>query len=167
MNRHQSSLRAGAALLAAALVLVSIAGCRTTSPSGSKVAATQTVEGYTLSQIRMAAITVFQGRGWQVKSAFERDLIFERPGSTADAITFGGWMDPGVWLRVKLRIEELRPDVNSLDCNIYRVQNRGDTTFEEEALAYERSAKPLREILTQIKAKLAGQSVATPGVPPK
>ena len=129
--------------------------------------ASETVEGCSLSEIRLAALSVFQAQGYQVKSAFGRELIFERPGSTFDAVTFGGWMDPSVWLRVKLRIEEIRPDVFSLDCNIYRVQNHGDNIFEEESVAYERSKKPMREILGQIKAKLAPPAAPVQKAPVK
>jgi hypothetical protein len=129
-------------------------GCQTASPTGAPVMAFLQVEGHSVSEIRVAALQVFPTNGYQVKSAFGRDLVFERQASNLSSVTFGSWANPVVWLRIKLHIEELRAGVYILECNIYRVQNRGDNILEEESRAYEKSKKALRELLLQVKAKL-------------
>ncbi len=130
------------------------AGCESTSPTGAKVTATTTVSGRSLSEIRMATLTAFQKAGYTVASAFGRDLVFEKRASGMTDLAYGGWMDPAVWLRVKVRIEELKPNVNALDCSVYRVQNRGDNILEEETKALSAKSKPYKELLADIKAKL-------------
>jgi hypothetical protein len=141
-------------LLAMAGWLLLGTGCQTTSPTGDKVLAYETVEGRTLSEIRLATLEVFQKNGFAVKSAFGRDLIFEQKASTMSSLAFGAWMDPNVWLRVKIRIEEVGSGVDAIECNVYRVQNRGDNILEEEDRAYEKKKKPFQKLLTQIKEKL-------------
>jgi hypothetical protein len=141
-------------LPAIALLLWAV-GCSTpVSPTGDRAMAYQKIEGRSLSDIRLAAIEVFRTNQYQVKSAFGRDLVFERRGGTYSALMYGGWSDLSVWFRVKLRIEELSPDVNVLECNVYRVQNRGDNVFEEETLASGKSKQPFRDMLVQIKARV-------------
>jgi hypothetical protein len=146
--------RVPASVLLAVCGLLLSTGCQTTSPTGDSVMVFETIQGRSLSSIRLAALEVFQAGGYQVKSAFHRDLVFEQQGSTMSSIAFGSWAEPAIWLRVKLRIEELRPGVNALQCNVYRVQNRGDTILEEESRAYGKKKKPFQEMLRTIKAKL-------------
>ena len=62
-------------------------------------------------------------------------------------ITYGSWMDPTVWLRTKVRIEELSFEVSAIECTVFRVQNHADTILEEETWAYEKKRKPFEEIL--------------------
>jgi hypothetical protein len=132
-----------------------LAGCQTTSPTGEKVTAFVTVEGRSLQEIRLATIEVFQAKGFQVGKTAKRDLVFERVGSTLSSVVYGSWMDPKVWVRVKIHIEETKPELNVVEGTVFYVQNRGDSILEEEGHAYSKSKQPLQEILAQVKARLA------------
>jgi hypothetical protein len=134
--------------------LVVLAGCQSTSPTGATVIASTTITGQGLSEIRMATLEAFQKAGYTVASAFGRELVFERRAGNMTDFAYGSWMDPAVWLRVKVRIEEIKPDVNVLDCSAFRVQNHGDSVLEEENRAYGMKSKPFKELLAGIKAKL-------------
>jgi len=144
------------------------AGCASTSPSGASVTSSLTVEGRTLEQIRLATIMVFQKNGYEVKSAFGRKLVFEKKAGAVNKVLYGGWMDASVWVRVKVRIEELKADVQVLDFNVYRVKDRGDPILEEEKETFSKS-KPFKELLAQIKAQLDSlwpvPGSATPSLP--
>ena len=165
-------LRWGSDLGAAGLmllmcVLLGMAGCRSTTPTGAKAAAFNIIEGHSLTQIRLAAIDVFRASGYTVASAYGRNLVFERRMTTMTDIAFGAWLDTTVWLRVKLRIEELNPDVNILECNIYRIVDHDNKAMEEEKEAYEMSHRPFKELLAKIKAKVeSAPKPADSPVPP-
>ena len=141
-----------ASLLLGGLLL--LGGCQSTSPTGAKVAASSTITGRSLSEIRLATLEAFQKEGYTVPSAFGRDLVFEKRASGMTDLAYGGWMDPAVWLRVKVHIDEIKPGVNVLDCSVYRVLNRGDNILEEENRAYGTSNKPFKQLLAKIKAQL-------------
>jgi hypothetical protein len=141
-------------LVAAAWALLAWTGCQTSSPSGARVVATVTIEGRSLSEIRLAALGVFQQAGYGVASAFGRQLVFERRASQTTDILFGGWNEPKVWLRAKVRIEELKPGVHALDCTVFRVSDRGDSVLEEEKAAYAQRKGPFKDLLARIKARL-------------
>jgi len=150
--RNSASKPAGMAAWILGLFLA--AGCQTSAPNGDKVAAYITVEGRTVSEIRLATLGVFKEHGYQVKSAFGRDLVFEKQGSVASGVMYGDWGNPTVWQRVKVRLEEFKVDVNFVECSVYRVLSHGDRIMEEENEANVGSKKEMRELLAQIKAKL-------------
>ena len=152
LEKPQALAIGAAGLLTACLILV--AGCQSTSPTGAQVTASITITNHSLPDIRVATIEVFREAGYTVPSAFGRELVFEKPASTMTALAYGGWMDPSVWIRAKVRIEEMKPDVNVLDCAVYRVQNHGDTTLEDEQRAYGMKSKPFKELLASVKTKL-------------
>jgi hypothetical protein len=152
LNRPRAFAIGLAMLLTACLILLS--GCQSTSPTGAQVTASITITNHSLSDIRVATIEVFREAGYTVPSAFGRELIFEKRASTMTDVAYGGWMDPAVWLRAKVRIEEMKPDVNVLDCAVYRVQNHGDPTLEDEQRAYGMKSKPFKELLASVKTKL-------------
>jgi hypothetical protein len=141
----------GVGTILAALGLLLTCGCTSTSPSGAKVTASLAITGRSLTEIRVASIEVFQKNAYEVKSAFGRNLVFEKYGGTMSTILYGTWMDPSVWFRIKLRIEEMRPGEHVLECNVFRVKDRDDPVLEEETRAYGKSSRPFKEILQQIK----------------
>ena len=143
----------GLASLSVAFLVLSD-GCQSTSPTGAKVMASTTVTGRSLSEIRMATLEAFQKEGYASTSAFGRDLVFEKRASGMTDLAYGSWMDPAVWLRVKVHIDEIKPGLNVLDCSVYRVQNRGDNILEEEKKAYGMKSKPFKELLAGIKSRL-------------
>jgi hypothetical protein len=166
MRQTERSIRRATPLggwAALGLGLLLATGCTSTSPSGAEVTTSLTVKGKPLGEIRVAAIEVFQKAGYEVKSAFGRNLVFEQYGGKMNSMLYGGWMDPSVWIRVKLHIEELQTETNILECNVFRVKNRGDSILEEETRARGKSSKPFKKMLRDIQARLE----APPGSPAK
>jgi hypothetical protein len=151
VGRNGTGMGMGGVVLGGLLLL---AGCQSTSPTGARVTASITLTGRALSDIRMATLKVFQEAGYAVASAHNRDLIFEKRAPGMTDVAYGSWMDPAVWMRVKIRIEEMSPEVSVLDCSVYRVQNRGDTILEEESKAYGTKSGPFKELLAKVKARL-------------
>jgi hypothetical protein len=137
-----------------AVLLGWLAGCQSTSPTGAKVMATTTINGRDLSDIRLAALETFKKAGYAPASAFGRDLLFEKRASGMTELAYGTWMSPSLWIRVKVRIEEIKPGMDVLDCTVYRVSDRGDSVLEEENTAYGMKSKPFKELLAEIKSRL-------------
>jgi hypothetical protein len=152
---HNPVLRCpGLAAVATASVILLAVGCTSTSPSGSRVTVSETIENKPLSDIRMAVIKVFQKHGYSAATAYGRKLVFERVGNTWSKVAYGTWMDPTVWIRVKVDITEARPDVNVLNLNVYRVHDKGDPVLEEEIYYYGVKHKPFQSMLTEVKQSL-------------
>ena len=142
------------AVLAACLLL---GGCATTSPTGDKVAATVTVEGASLEQIRTAAFDVFQQQAFLIRTAHGRDLVFERQGSKLAGLAYGSWMNHNVWMRLRLRIEEIKPGTNVVSLKTFRVEDHGDPVLEEEREVSGSNKRICRDLLAQVVAKVKAQ----------
>ena len=88
-------------------------------------------------------------------------LMFEKQGGTGDMLLYGDWSGKPPWSRVKLNIKSRDPQNHLVECNVYRVLDRGDPRFEEETRT-RINRKAYQELLNLAKAKLD----ATPASPP-
>jgi hypothetical protein len=137
--------------------LLALAGCKTPSPTGSSWLASVLIPDKTTSQIRVVATTIFEREGFRIQSLAGEEIVLEKPGSTMNNVMYGD-LSSGVWIRVKLRIRTYGPDARLLECNAYRVSDRGDRAFERET-SYKRSGS-FQKLLDEIKAQL--QTGASP-----
>jgi len=154
---HRCAAAGWATLLLALLIA---GGCTSTSPSGNRVTVSETIENKSLSDIRVALIKVFQNHGYSAGTAYGRKLVFERVGNTWSKMAYGTWMDPTVWIRVKVEITEARPDVNVINLNVYRINDKGDPSMEEENYYYGAKRKPFQNMLAEVKRSLESPTPA-------
>jgi|WetSurMetagenome_2_1015567.scaffolds.fasta_scaffold248168_2 hypothetical protein len=146
------------------LILV---GCKSPPPTESSWLASVIIPEKTDPQIRMVALSIFEKEGYKAQIVTAKEIVLEKPGGTMNNLLYGD-LTSGVWIRVKLRVRQHGPDGQILECNAYRVSNKGDRVFEEERL-YRRSGS-FQKLLDKVKAELqrAGAPEGpAPGASPK
>ena len=142
--------------LFAVLSVLLLAGCKSSSGGGgSSGFASVVIAGRTETQIRQAAETVFKASGYEVFLPPGGGMTFEKQGSAANNIAYGGWIeDRTTRVRVKAEIV-LQPDgSHRLQCQAYMVAHAGDNFFQEEHKLSHFSAKPYQKLLDETALRL-------------
>ncbi len=139
-------------LLLAALGCV-VSACKTVSPSGASVTASQVVEGATMAQILSATRAVFQERGYEMQPAPGYKLIFDKAASTWSNLVYGDFSTSGVWVRARIEVTSLGSGRHVIDCKATYLRSRGEFGIEDEQ-AGPRSPE-FREILKEVSKRLA------------
>jgi hypothetical protein len=142
-----------AALLALGLGALMNGGCRSTPKPESEVFASVIIAGNTPGQIGAMTTQVFQAHGYKVAAAGRKGLVFEKEGSTWSNLAYGSWLgDTPVWERVKVAIEPVAEAAFRLQCQAYRVQDRGGA-LEEETKIGQAHARPYEKLLEEVAAR--------------
>ena len=81
-------------------------------------------------------------------------MVFERPGSRADALKWGGWWGEGVIMRVKVVVSELANGGCLLQADAYAVQNSKDEFFRTESRPMLLSRQPYQKLLDETARRL-------------
>jgi hypothetical protein len=137
--------------------LVTGNGCKSSAPEGTNPASGVVIEGYTVSEIRRAAISVFVKEGYELRQSFGREAMFEKRAGAMSDLAYGGWLSSKTWMRVKLKIEDHKPGGSLVTCDEYVVSGRGDAVFEEEQKPVSRHRGYYRKLLEEVKADLGKQ----------
>lgn len=158
-TRGLSRVTLVAAMLGAMAFLAT--ACRTASPTGVRVTAYITVPTKPLPEIRLALIEAFQKRYFDVRSAFDRELVFQKRAGLTSDVMFGGWSDPKIWHRARVTIKDYNRDTILIECVVCRVSNQGDSIMEEEQTTLPARGGPYKKILDEAKTILETKAPAT------
>jgi hypothetical protein len=155
MTRRILQLLLAGALSAA--VAGELCGCKSVDePASASFAAVQ-IRGHTPEQIRAATVVVFQENGYTSANERRGEMMFEKEGSRWDQIAYGNWVDSGgVWIRVKAAVVPTANGAFRLQCQAYRVRNKGEPTFEEEKRLPNSRSKPFQALLDKVAGQLKG-----------
>ncbi len=133
-------------------------GCHTPKVPGHDSVAVAVVSGPTPLETARAVSEVFQQAGYKpVPTPANKDtdlcLIFEKPGGAMATVLYGDWHANKVWLRVKVRVAALGQGQELVTCDVFRVSDHGDATFETEHKLSHARKEPYRELLNRVKAR--------------
>jgi hypothetical protein len=141
-------------------VLVAIAsaaliGCKSPGKPASASFASVRIQGHTAEQIRAASVVVFQQDGYTLVDGHRPEMVFEKEGSRWDQLVYGGWVDAApVWLRVKVSVVPLTDDTIRLQCQAYKVHDKGDALSEDQVRIGNSHRKPYQALLDEVVAQL-------------
>ena len=101
------------------------------------------------------AVTVFIGAGYESFAPPGGGMTFEKRGSLANDIAYGGWIeDRTARVRVKAEIELQPGGSRRLQCQAYMVAHAGDSFFEEEHKLSHYKAGPYQKLLDETARRL-------------
>ena len=133
-------------------------GCKSTKhPVSDSMAAVEIKDRNTLDIARAISET-FQKAGFTpvpVPTGRDTRMVFERPGSTQDAVVYGDWSFGKLWYRAKLRLIPSGSDSHLITCDAYRVYNHGEAHFEEEKRLSRMKKGLYQDLLDEAKARLS------------
>lgn len=82
-------------------------------------------------------------------------MVYDKPGSRMDSITYGSFFEKDVWVRVKINIRPYLNDAYVIEATAYAVRHHGDSFFEEENKLMRVRRKPFQKLLDQVEERLA------------
>ena len=139
-----------------ATACLALFGCKSLNEPASANFASVLIQGHTAEQIRGATVVVFQQDGYTLAGAQGADMVFEREGSHWDQIAFGSWVnEASVWLRVKVTMVPLATDDFRLQCQAYKVHNKGDPLAEKEVRMSRAHSKSCQALLDKVLAQIS------------
>ena len=145
-------LLAGVLLATASTALV---GCKSLDKPASASFASVRIQGHTPDQIRAATVVVFQLDGYTATEVQRSEMVFEKEGSRWDQIAYGSWVnDAPVWIRVRASMVPLSADVFRLQCQAFKVRNKGDPLAEDEVKIRNNHSKPFQALLDKVLGQL-------------
>jgi hypothetical protein len=140
-------------LLAAASTAV--IGCKSLDKPESASFASVQIPGHTAEQIRAAMVVVFQQDGYTPVNLERPEMVFEKQGSKWDRIVYGSWIDDAaVWVRVRVSVVPLSDGVFRLQCQAFKVRDKGDAVFEEQVRLRNNRSKPYQALLDKVLGQL-------------
>jgi hypothetical protein len=110
------------------------------------------------NQIYGAVVTVFTGDGYTLAAKTSEFLVFEEEGSRMDKLAYGSWVgETPVYVRVKVSMIAMpEKDTWRLQCNAYKVRNKGDM-LEDEVKIPNRRSRPFQDLLDKVADHLQNQ----------
>jgi hypothetical protein len=144
--------------LCAAAVGVALVGCKSLDKPDSASFASVRIAGHTVEQIRAATVVVFLQDGYAAVETQPAHMVFEKEGSRWDRIAYGGWLDDAaVWLRVRVFIVPLSEGVCRLQCQAFKVRDKGDAVFEQQVQMKNNHSKPYQALLDKVLGQVNRQ----------
>ncbi|MEI6785006.1 MAG: hypothetical protein WCQ21_29255 [Verrucomicrobiota bacterium] len=152
MKRTRQVLLASVLLGIISTVLV---GCSSMDKPASASFASVRIQGHTAEQIRGATVVVFQQDGYVAANVSGAEMVFEKEGSRWDQIAYGSWVNEApVWIRVRVSMVSLSADLFRLQCQAYKVRNKGDPLAEDQIVIRNRNSKPYQTLLDKVLGQL-------------
>jgi hypothetical protein len=152
MNPTLRNLATGIFVVATSIALV---GCKSPNKPSSASFASVRIQGHTAEQIRAASVVVFQQVGYTAANGKRSEMVFEKEGSRWDQIAYGNWVNEApVWLRVRVSMVPLSDDTFRLQCQAYKVRNKGDPLAEDQVRIGNSHRKPYQALLDEVLAQL-------------
>jgi hypothetical protein len=141
------------ALLALGLSTLLNSGCRSTPKSKAHGFASVIINGNTPGQISAVAAEVFRAHGYKAAEVGRTALVFEKKGTSLSNLAYGSWLgDTPIWERVKVTIVPVAEMAFRLQCQAYRVQDKGGA-IEEEVKIGSLHAHPYQKLLEEVAAR--------------
>jgi len=138
-----------------AAVSIALIGCKSLNKPSSASFASVQIAGHTAEQIRAVSVVVFQRGGYTAVSGQRGEMVFEKEGSRWDQIAYGSWVNEApVWIRVRVSMVPLSADTFRLQCQAYKVRNKGDPFIEDQVRIQNRHRKPYQALLDQVLGQL-------------
>jgi hypothetical protein len=146
-------MRKASAFILLLMFILTLISCQTMKQPGGKGAlASVTIDTPTNEvEILLAAEDVFGKAGFNLMSHGPDYRLFERLGSKADALKFGGWDGTGVVMRARVTTMKMG-STYQLNCNVKAVRDAGG--LEDEHPVFAAYKKEYREMLEEVKKQL-------------
>lgn len=134
-----------------------VAGCQSSKPGGSSHAAVE-IKGQSLENVRSTAVVVFAEYGYTLRTNQPTMMIFSRPATSGQKLKYGDWMNDGMLMEIKLRLQALAKDDVLLRADVYAVQDGNDSRFRSERRVMTVNRSAYREMLEAVQQRLAAET---------
>jgi hypothetical protein len=137
------------------LGLLLVTGCQSSKP-GSESHAALEITGQPVDKIWTTTVVVFAEQGYRLRTNSATQLIFDRPASSAEKFKYGDWMNEGMAMQIKVRLQETSSTTCLMRADAFVVQDPTDPNFRHERRLSLTSGKPYRKLLEAVQHRLEG-----------
>ena len=156
MNSQFHSI--GARACAGLLLVLTLAGCASTSKPGSASFASVTIHDRTPVEIETAAGQVFREAGYAGGPVGGNRMVFQKEASRWTTLSRDGFVAAHEGARsldrVRAELVDLGGGTYRLQCEAFHVSGAGDAFFEEEVRLTNVRSGPYRSLLGKVEKKL-------------
>lgn len=133
--------------------VVLLTGCKSSKPGGSSHAAVE-IKGHPAEAIQATTVAVFAEKGYTLRTNTPTVMLFDRPATTGEKWKYGDWMNEGMLMSVKVRMQSQPNDTYVLRADAYMIQDPADPVFREESRLMLLNAKNYRKMLEEVSLRL-------------
>jgi hypothetical protein len=137
-------------------LLLLTTGCQSSKKPGSSSHAAVEIKGHSPDEIRNTTVVVFAEQGYVLRTNSPGRMTFERPASSGEKFRYGDWMNDGMIMRIKVRLEEMTENDCLLRADVYAVQNPTEIYYHEENRITLMNRKPYQKMLDDVLHRLEG-----------
>jgi hypothetical protein len=132
-----------------------LTGCSSLDKSGAGAFASVQISGHTREQVRGAVLLEFEQDGYAPADMKRDEMVFEKEGTRWDEVAYGGWLDKNIWVRVSVSLVPLSDGAYRLQCQAFKVRDKGAPTQEDPVPLRKNKNKPYQAVLDKVAARLA------------
>jgi hypothetical protein len=136
--------------------LLFLTGCQSSKPGGSSHASVE-IKGHSIENIRSTAVVVFAEEGYALRTNLPAMMIFSRPATSAQKFKYGDWMNDGMVMEIKLRVQEMAERDVLLRADVYAVQDASDPYFRNEQRVMTVSRRSYQKMLDEVQHRVEAQ----------
>ena len=139
----------------AAIFSNGLLGCKSLDKTAAESFASVRIDSHTPEQIRGATAVVFRQEGYTAVEVRKPELVFEKEGSLWDQLAYGSWVnDRDVWIRVRVSLVSLSDGAFRLQCQAFKVRNKGDPLTEDQVRIGNTQRKPFQALMDRVAEQL-------------
>ena len=133
--------------------LLLVTGCQSSKPGSSSHAAVE-IKGHSATEIQNTTVVVFAENGFTLRTNTPVLMLFDRPATTGEKVKWGDWMNDGMLMQVKVRLQSQPEQTYLLRADVYSVQDANDASFREETRLIMFSSKTYQKMLDDVAYRL-------------
>ena len=145
----------------ALLGLLLATGCQSSKPGSSSHASVE-IKGHSAREIQATTTVVFVENGYALRTNTPTRMLFERPASSGEKFRHGDWMNAGMIIQIKVRIQSLPDESYVLRADVFSVQDPTEKAFREESRLVLFSKEPYQKLLDEVSQRLGGPIARPP-----
>ena len=143
-------------------VLAVGSGCQSVGEPESNSHASLRFAWPSLLDIQRSIDKVFGERGFSLEKRTGEQWELDRPGTTGDAMKWGGLEGKNVVIRAKLKSRPVGPGLYLVECDVFVVHDKGQKFFEEETRLMMLQRSEYQNLLVEARRRLEVGSVPVP-----
>lgn len=136
-----------------ALSLFLVAGCQSSKPGSSSHAAVE-IKGHSATEVQNTTVAVFAENGFTLRTNTPVLMLFDRPATTGEKVKYGDWLNDGMKMQIKVRLQSQPEQTYLLRADVYAVQDPNDTNFREEKRLMMFSSSAYQKLLDDVAYRL-------------
>jgi hypothetical protein len=137
------------------LCLVLVVGCQSSKPGSDSHAAVE-ITGHTREAIRATTVAVFAENGYRLGTNSPTQMVFERPAGSGEKLKYGDWMNEGMLMEIKVRLQSRTADTYLLRADAYIVHDPNSPAFRSERRIMTLGTGTYQKLLDDVQRRLTG-----------